>query len=126
METDASYITNLAILDEFLYASDFYLGFRIFKISDLNILSEIGRDEAGGSPLGFQVVDEFAFVASQIRGIQIIEVQFEGSQIQDTKTTNQIEGTKPSDNRTQIEAEIALLSVLVLSLYTRGREKKRL
>jgi hypothetical protein len=53
-ETEASFITNLAVFEGFLYASDFHQGFRIFEISDSIYLSEIGNNEVGGSPLGFQ------------------------------------------------------------------------
>ncbi|MHA1946088.1 MAG: LVIVD repeat-containing protein [Candidatus Hodarchaeales archaeon] len=109
-ETGDSFITNLVVLDGVLYASDYHLGFRIFNISDTT-LTEIGRNEVGGSPLGFQVDGDIAYVASQESGIQIAKIQFKG-----------VEGTI-------FGIELILSSVIVLGLLRRRKnqqEKRKL
>jgi hypothetical protein len=75
-ETEESSITNLMILNSILYVSDYHLGFRVFNVSNPATIFEIGQNDAGGSPLGFQVDDQIAYVASQIRGIQIVKIHF--------------------------------------------------
>ncbi|MFW9856637.1 MAG: LVIVD repeat-containing protein [Candidatus Thorarchaeota archaeon] len=106
-ETESSFITNLAVLDGFLYASDFELGFRIFEISDSYNLSEIGRHEVGGAPLGFQVEGEIAYVASQRKGIEIVEIQI-------TETMGTYYGT-----------EVILPSLFILGLFAGRRMGRR-
>ncbi|MFW9778154.1 MAG: LVIVD repeat-containing protein [Candidatus Heimdallarchaeota archaeon] len=105
-ETESSFITNLAVLNGFLYASDFELGFRIFEISESYNLSEIGRHEVGGVPLGFQVEGEIAYVASQRRGIEIVKIQ-----ITETRAT-------------YYGSEVILLSMFILGLFA-GRRMAR-
>ena len=39
IETETSYITNLAIANNYLYGSDYHLGFRIFEIANLGAFS---------------------------------------------------------------------------------------
>ncbi len=114
-EIETSYITNLAIFDGFLYASDFHQGFRLFEISDSISLMEIGRNSVGGSPLGFQVVGEIAYVASQIRGIEIIKIQI-----------NEI-GTDSSsiDEETYFGTEFFLLSIIILGFCSRRRINRK-
>jgi hypothetical protein len=106
-ETEESFITNLEILDGFLYASDYYMGFRIFNISDSTSLTEIGRNEVGGSPLGFQVDGEIAYVASQESGIQIVKIQFK-----DVKVT-------------AFGIEFILLSICILGYCSRRRDRRK-
>ena len=105
-ETEDSLITNLVVLDGILYASDYHLGFRIFNISDTN-LAEIGRNEVGGSPLGFQVDGEIAYVASQESGIQIVKIQFKD-----------VEGTG-------FGIEFILLSICILGFCSRRRDHRK-
>jgi hypothetical protein len=106
-EIEASMITNLAILDGFLYVSDYHLGFRIFNISDSINLTEIGRNEVGGSPLGFQVEGEIAYVASQNRGVQIIKIQINGNESMSFGT------------------EFILLSIIILGLFSKRINHRR-
>ena len=104
-ETEDSFITNLVVLDGLLYASDYHQGFRIFNISDSN-LTEIGRNEVGGSPLGFQVDDEIVYVASQESGIQIVKIQFKD-----------VEGTA-------FGIEVIFSSVIILGLLKSRKNKQ--
>ena len=111
-ETELSFITNMVILDGFIFASDYYIGFRIFEISESSNISEIGRDEAGGSPLGFQVDGEMAYVASQIGGIKIIKIQ--GIEIE----------TNSSTEGMNFGTEFILLSIGILGLFTKRRRSE--
>jgi hypothetical protein len=105
-ETEESFITNLVVLDGFLYASDFHLGFRIFNISDSTNLTEIGRNNVGGSPLGFQVDGEIAYVASQENGLQIVKIQFK------------------EVKETVFGIELIISSVIVLGLLKRRKNQQ--
>ena len=107
--TEQSHITNLAIQEGFLYASDYYQGFRIFKILDDFLLEEIGIHEAGGSPLGFYIKGDISFVASQIRGIQIIGIKIIELDIEKTPF---------------FEIEIILSGILALGLYSYKKREK--
>jgi hypothetical protein len=125
-KTEDTYVTNLEILDGFLYASDFYLGFRIFEISDSIHLTEIGRDDVGGSPLGFKVVGGIGYVASQVRGleiilIQIIEVEISSStdidsSVSDTSSTS---GVFSTSDGLYFATELIFVSILFLGLCSR-------
>jgi len=102
-ETEESFFTNLMVLDNKLYASDFNLGFRIFNVSTPFQISEIGRNDAGGAPLGFQVDGNIAYVASQTRGIQIIKIQFSDAE------------------STFLGLEFILLPFFLLTIFSRER-----
>ncbi|MFX0052558.1 MAG: hypothetical protein ACFE8U_14840, partial [Candidatus Hermodarchaeota archaeon] len=79
------------------------------------ILSEIGRNDVGGSPLGFQVGSDIAYVASQIRGIEILKIQI--AEIEpDSNAT---------DEGTFFGTEVVLLGILILGLFSKGREYRR-
>ena len=100
-ETESSHITNLAIQGGFLYASDYHLGFRIFNISNSINLTEIGRNEVGGAPLGFFVEGDFAYVASQNEGVKIVKIQLKG------------------EKSTFFRLESVFLSLFILNLVSR-------
>ena len=100
-ETEPSHITNLAIQGGFLYASDYHLGFRIFNISNSINLTEIGRNEVGGAPLGFFVEGDFAYVASQNEGVKIVKIQLKG------------------EKSTFFRLESVFLSLFILNLVSR-------
>ena len=106
-ETEESSFTNLMISDTILYTSDFNLGFRIFNVSNPVNFPEIGRNDAGGSPLGFTVDGNIAYVASQIRGIQIVKIQ-----LSDTESTF-------------FGSEFILLAILVTSIFSRKWSKRK-
>lgn len=143
--TETSFITNLAILDGFLYASDFHQGFRILEILNSIYLSEIGRNDAGGYPLGFQVEGEILYVASQIKGIEIIKVQFlkieiDSSQEADSSTIDNSNSSivsstsnnltsnivsNTSNEKTLFGTEMIILSIFILGLYSKRQLQRR-
>ncbi|MFX1505734.1 MAG: LVIVD repeat-containing protein [Promethearchaeota archaeon] len=131
-ETEPTYITNMAILKGFLYASDFHLGFRIFDITDSKVPSEIGRDDVGGSLLGFQVVGDIGYVASQVRGIEIIQIQIKeveniSSSMESISSTSDSlisVSTSTSNRKTYIEMIFVFLSILTLSFCFRRSSKR--
>ncbi|MCY3412612.1 MAG: hypothetical protein INQ03_13320 [Candidatus Heimdallarchaeota archaeon] len=88
-----SFFTNMLIQDDFLYVSDFGIGFRIYELSDPLKPIEIAQNSVGGAPLGFTVVGDLAYVASQAEGIKIIKLSFselESSNSNDTVTSNEL------------------------------------
>ena len=117
-EADPSYITNLAVSNRILYASDFELGFRIFGITDSYSLVEIGRGLIGRVLLGFQVVDDLAYVASQPRGIQITRIQMNNEFTAATTTTTTAE-------ETPLGIEIVFLGILVSSIYAKEKRNRK-
>ncbi|MFW9902797.1 MAG: LVIVD repeat-containing protein [Candidatus Thorarchaeota archaeon] len=131
-ETETTSISNMVILDDFLYASDFHLGFRIFDISDSITPSEIGRNDVGGSPLGFQVVGDIGYVASQVRGIEIIQIQIE----EVANTTSSIKritsssesmisvSTSSNNKKAYFEMKFVLLGILFVTLYFKRSSKR--
>jgi len=94
------------------------MGFRIFEILDSTILSEIGLHEAGGSPLGFTVVGNIAYVASQNRGIQIIDVQIVEVEPESSTTGTSITG----ERSVEIKVDLALICMIMFVLYL-GRKR---
>jgi hypothetical protein len=131
-ETESTFVTNLFILDGYLYASDFHQGFRIFEIKNSINLTEIGRDDVGGAPLGFQVIGEIIYVASQIRGIEIVEIQFievepgsstipDSTTTDDTSTTT-IESTSTTDETTSITFEFLILATILLGFLFKRKK----
>ena len=130
-ETEPTHITNMLTLEGFLYASDFHSGFRIFDITDSIIPSEIGRNDVGGSPLGFQVVEDIGYVASQVRGIEIIQIQIKKVENISTSmesipsTSDSISVSTTTRSKTvYFEMKFIFLSVLALSLCCRRSSKR--
>ncbi|MFX1588635.1 MAG: LVIVD repeat-containing protein [Promethearchaeota archaeon] len=109
IETETSSMTNLAIIDDIVYASDYHLGFRIFEVMDSKMISEIGCNTVGGAPLGFFVLGDYAYVASQNEGIQIVKVQI----------------SERTNKETPLEIGFCLFSLIVIIIFSKKLRKDK-
>ncbi|MBN1328958.1 MAG: hypothetical protein JXA54_05750 [Candidatus Heimdallarchaeota archaeon] len=70
------YVREIAVSDNYLFATDSYMDLRVFDISDLSYIQYITSINIGASgSFGLKYVDHYIFLANGIEGLKIYDVE---------------------------------------------------